>query len=84
MKRIEIVGQNYFGSWNKTRTACRAIIIQNDKILLSYESKTDQWMLPGGGAEDNESDESCCIREVSEETGKVITVSDCELEIAEF
>ena len=84
MKRIDIVGQNYFGSWDKTRTACRAIIIQNDKILLSYENKTNQWMLPGGGVEDNESDESCCIREVKEETGKVITVSDCKLEIAEF
>ena len=54
MKVIDIVGENYFGEWDKTRTACRAIIFKDDKILLSYETKHDQWMLPGGGLEDGE------------------------------
>lgn len=84
MKKIDIVGDNYYGKWDKTRAACRAIIINDGKILLSYETKNDQWMLPGGGIEDNESDEECCLREIKEETGKLIRVSDCKLEIDEF
>jgi len=41
MKVIDIVGENYFGKWDKTRTACRAVIIKDNKMLLSYETKTD-------------------------------------------
>ena len=66
MKTIEIVGENYFGYWDKTRTACRGIVIDGERILLSYETKTNQWMIPGGGLERNESDEECCIREIAE------------------
>lgn len=84
MKTINIVGDNYFGKWNKTRTACRGIIIENSKILLSYETVTDQWMIPGGGLEENESDRECCIREVAEETGILVDVSECMLEINEY
>ena len=58
MKVIDIVGENYFGKWDKTRTACRGIIIHDTKVLLSYETRNDQWMLPGGGLEDNESEKS--------------------------
>lgn len=42
MKIIDIVGDNYLGKWNKTRTACRGIVIENPEILLSYESVTGQ------------------------------------------
>ena len=45
MKTIEIVGENYFGYWDKTRTACRGIVIDGERILLSYETKTNQWMM---------------------------------------
>ena len=81
MKTIEIVGENYFGYWDKTRTACRGIVIDGERILLSYETKTNQWMIPGGGLESNESDEECCIREIAEETGVQVETSDCLLEI---
>ena len=84
MKTIEIVGENYFGNWNKTRTACRGIVIDGKRILLSYETKTNQWMIPGGGLESNESDEECCIREIAEETGVQVETSDCLLEIDEY
>ena len=50
--RIEIYGENYFGYFNKARTCCRGIIINEGKILLSYETKTDQYMIPGGGLEE--------------------------------
>lgn len=84
MKTIDIIGENYSGQWEKTRTACRCIIIDNSKILLSYETVNDQWMIPGGGLEEDESDEACCIREVAEETGMIIEVSECMLEIDEY
>ena len=82
MKTIDIVRDNYFGKWDKTRIACRGIIIENSKILFSYETVTDQWMIPGGGLEENENDKECCIREVAEETGMLVDVSESMLEIS--
>lgn len=84
MKILEIVGDNYFGNWTKSRTGCRAVIINDGKILMSYETKNDQWMIPGGGLEENETDEECVIREVAEECGLVIRSSPCVLEIDEY
>lgn len=84
MKIIDIVGDNYLGKWNKTRTACRGIVIENSEILLSYERVTGQWMIPGGGLEENESEADCCIREVAEETGILVNASECLLEIDEY
>ncbi len=84
MKIIDIVGDNYLGKWNKTRTACRGIVIENSKILLSYETVTAQWMIPGGGLEEGETEADCCIREVAEETGMLVDASECLLEIDEY
>ena len=84
MKTINIVGDNYFGKWNKTRTACRSVVIKDWKMLLSYETGTDQWMLPGGGLEADEDGKECVIRETAEETGFVIKPSECLLEIDEY
>ena len=84
MKTIDIVGQNYFGSYQKTRTACRAIIIKDDMILLSYEKNNDLYMLPGGGIEENETEIECVTREVEEETGYIIDTTECILEIDEY
>jgi len=84
MKAIEIIGENYFGKWDRSRTACRGIVIEKGKILLSFETATGQWMIPGGGLENDESERDCCIREVSEETGIVVSPSDRALEIDEF
>ena len=84
MKILDIIGDNYFGKWTSTRTGCRAVIIRDGKILMSYETKNDQWMLPGGGLEENETDEECVIREVAEECGAVIQPSPCVLQIDEY
>lgn len=83
-KVIDIVGDNYFGKWNKTRIACRGIVIRGNEILLSYETLTNQWMLPGGGLEAGEAEKECCIREVAEETGVLVKTSQCLLEINEY
>ena len=81
---VKIVGDNHFGTWSKTRTACRGIVIRDGKLLLSYETVTGQWMLPGGGLEADEDERDCCIREVAEETGFLIRPTACVLEIDEY
>ena len=83
MKTVDIVGKNYFGHWEHTRPACRGIVIRGDEILLSYAVRDDQWMIPGGGLED-EDEKSCCIREVAEETGMIVVPSEPFLEIDEY
>ena len=71
MKQINIYGDNYNGKTSNVRVACRAFIVKDGKILISYENKNCQLMLPGGGLENNESFEECLIREVEEETGYI-------------
>ena len=51
MNNLEIIGNNYFGKYDFIREASRAVILKDDEILLSYETKNDIWMLPGGGKE---------------------------------
>ena len=41
-------------------------------------------MLPGGGLENGEDEQACCIREVAEETGFLIQPSECQLQIDEY
>ena len=59
-------------------------MIKDGKILLSYEVKTDQWMIPGGGVEEGESYEICCIRELTEETGFLVKPLQHYLTIYEY
>ena len=84
MKTIEIIGDNYFGQCTKTRTACRVLVQEGGRLLLSYETKTGQWMIPGGGVEPGESETGCCVRETEEETGLRVLPGECFLEIDEY
>ncbi len=84
MKTLEIVGDNHFEVWTKHRVACRGVVIREDKVLLSYEEKTDQYGIPGGGMEDQETTEMCCAREIAEETGIVVLVNEKYLTMHEF
>lgn len=84
MKVLNIYGEGYDGQETKARIACRAVILQDGKLLLSFEAGTGQYMLPGGGLEAGESDTECCVREVEEETGLRVEASDCFLEIHEY
>lgn len=54
------------------RIASRGIVVKNGKILLSYEKNTDVYMTPGGGLENDETLEECCIRELKEEAGYLV------------
>ena len=72
MEFCEIIDQyskTYTEPYKKKRTSCRGLIIENGKILLSHEMNTGVYMSPGGGIEDGETNEECCVREVREETG---------------
>lgn len=84
MKKIELINLDYIGKIEIVRHACRGIIIKDNNILLGYEKKSDQYIIPGGGLENNESNEECVIREVKEETGIVCEVKKYYLEIEEL
>lgn len=72
MKTVEILGANRFENYTKTREGCRAIIVEDGKILLTHELNSGWWLIPGGGLEEGETPESCVIREVEEETGMLV------------
>ncbi|MEL6957782.1 MAG: NUDIX domain-containing protein [Pseudomonadota bacterium] len=60
------------------RLAVRAIVMQNDHLLLvnAYPGRTDLWCAPGGGAEPHQSLPDNLAREVFEETGLTIDIGD--------
>ena len=72
MKELNILGDNRFETYAKTRAGCRAVIVSGKNILLSHEIISKLWMLPGGGMEDGETPEACVIRETEEETGLIV------------
>lgn len=84
MNTIEISGKNRLPSVNNERIGCRGIVIDDGKILLSYEVNTDQWFIPGGGLEKGENLEECCIRELAEETGYLVLPQKQFLTINEY
>jgi len=84
MKKIEIIYDDHEGHVDYTRHACRGIIVNGDKILLSYESKEDKYLIPGGGLEDNETLLDCVKRELLEETGYIVSPKEEYLEINEY
>lgn len=81
---LNIYGENRFQKHTKIRSACRGVVVSGEKILLTYEVNTDQWFIPGGGLEKDESLEECCIREMAEETGCVVKPADHYLTINEY
>ena len=71
-------------------TRYQAAILHDGAILLvrcAFKDGPTVWILPGGGREDGESDETCVIREVREETRLDVRVErvlfDCPAEPAD-
>jgi len=52
-----------------TRIATRAIVVKNNKILLMFTAKYNDYSLPGGGVDEGESLLVGLKRELMEETG---------------
>jgi 8-oxo-dGTP pyrophosphatase MutT (NUDIX family) len=51
------------------RNAVRAIIKEDNKLLMAYLEKNGEYKFPGGGKEENETAEEALKREVLEEVG---------------
>lgn len=84
---IETINQyakTYTDPPEKERIASRGIVIDNGRILLSYEKNTDVYMTPGGGLELGETLRDCCIRELTEETGYIVNPQKRFLKIQEY
>ncbi|MBO7698398.1 MAG: NUDIX domain-containing protein [Erysipelotrichaceae bacterium] len=84
IKELEILGDNRFDSFTKTREGSRGIVVKDGMILLTHETKSGWWIVPGGGLEEGETYEECCIREVEEETGYIVEVIKPFLHIYEY
>lgn len=56
------------------RPAARGLVINDGKILLTYEKNKDVYMSPGGRREEGESFPECCVREIEEESGYIARI----------
>jgi len=83
MKTIQIIGKNFCGTAAHTRIACRGVVEENGRLLLSHERSTGWYLIPGGGLEGSESPEECCVRELLEETGYEVTPTELFLTLEE-
>lgn len=81
---IEQYAKTYSLPPEKERVAARGLVVEDDKILLSYEVNTDVYMTPGGGVELGETLEECCVRELQEEAGCVVNPLKYFLVINEY
>ena len=71
-KTMEIRGANAIAAYSRLRVGCRGIVIKDDRMLVSHEVNVDCYLIPGGGLEEGETPEACCVREIREETGYVV------------
>lgn len=53
----------------KDRLAVYGLLIRNSQLLLIQPVHSDNWELPGGRVDDNESEDETLKREISEEVG---------------
>lgn len=84
MKEISIYGDNRFETFTKTREGSRGIVVRDGMILLSHEWNSGWWLVPGGGLEENETPERCCVREIEEETGVIVRPKKLFLTLYEY
>ena len=84
MNEIDILGANRFDTYTKTRAGSRAVIVRDGMILLIHETVSGWWVIPGGGIEEGETPEECCIREAEEETGIIVQPLEHFLTLNEY
>lgn len=69
---IRVTGANAHPAYTHVRAGCRGIVVNGDKMLLSHELNSGWYLIPGGGLEEGETLEECCLREIEEETGVIV------------
>ena len=84
MKIVQLINDDWLGHADHLRHACRGILVRDGKVLLSYESNNDKYIIPGGGIEPGECFSKCCEREMLEETGIRVRAGECYLETEEL
>ena len=66
------------------RVAVRALIINDDKVLLVHNGASEWWEVPGGGVEHGETVESTLVREIEEELGVPADKISSDFQIAYY
>lgn len=61
----------------RVRYASRGIVIKDGKIAILNKANKNEFKLPGGGIESNETPEEAFKREVLEEAGCEIDITEC-------
>ena len=84
MKELQLINDDYLGHVDHLRHASRGILVNDGKVLLSYETTTNKYMIPGGGLDEGETYAECCEREMLEETGMKVNATEEYLAIEEL
>ena len=85
VKIIEIHGANQEPVTDEVYlTTCRGLVMDGTKMLISHEENVDCYSIPGGGLEYGETFEECCVREIGEETGYAVKLTQPFLTIHEY
>ena len=76
--------RDYITPPERERVGCRAIVIKDNKVLLSLEERKNVYMSPGGGVEEGETLEECVVRELGEEAGYIIKAIKPFVKVKEY
>lgn len=82
----EDIGEKMVEMYNPFhRKAARGIVFDSeDNMAVFYKKNKNQYKLPGGGLEENETFEEAFIREVKEEVGCEVKITGCLGYIEEY
>ncbi len=64
------------GDKRETQATVCAVIVHRNKALLVLHAKLNKWLFPGGHIDENETPDQAVIREIKEETGLDLRLSD--------
>lgn len=66
------------------RRSAYGVVLDGDRLLLVNTRSTGKWSFPGGRCEAGETDAEAALREVREETGVIVAVSDVLVKVENY